>query len=78
MRNPFPAKTGIVGEREPQIPGAHDRHRELAVEPQNHLELAAQILHDVPDAADAEVAEVREILANERRVETELIGQDGR
>ena len=37
--------------------------------------MPAQILDVVADAADAELAEVREVLANLRRVQMELLGQ---
>src|SRR6185295_18002175 len=60
----FLAEPGIVGEREPEIAGAHDRDAQLAVETENLPEMALEIADVVADAADAELAEVGEVLAN--------------
>ena len=72
---PFVAEAGIVGERQPEIAGAHDRDAHATVEAENLPQVAAQLLDVVADAADAELAEVREVLADLRGVEVELLGQ---
>jgi hypothetical protein len=49
--------------------------RQLAVEPEDLAQVPAQLLDVVAHAADAELAEVREVLANLRRVEVETLGE---
>src|SRR5262249_32914875 len=68
----FLAESRIVGEREAEIAGAHDRDAQLAIEAQDLSQMALQIADVVPDAADAELAEVREVLADLRGVEMKL------
>ena len=68
-------KPGIVGEREAEVAGAHDRDAQLAIEAEDLPQVAPQILDVVADAADAELAEVREVLADLRGVEVELLGE---
>ena len=68
-------KPGIVGEREAEVAGAHDRDAQLAIEAENLPQVALQIVDVVADAADAELAEVREVLANLRGVQVELLGE---
>src|SRR5947209_8168210 len=72
---PFHPKSRIVGQREPEVAGAHDRHAQLLIETENLAEMALQIAHVVADAAHAELAEVREVLANLRRIEVILLRQ---
>ena len=69
------AKPRIVREGETQIARAHDRHAELLIQPENLPEMPFQIAHVVTDAADAELAEVREVLADLRGVQVKLLGQ---
>src|SRR3989442_14142472 len=54
---------------------ADEHHRPLAVEPEDLLELGLQPGHVVADAADAELPEVSEVLADLRRVQVESIGE---
>ena len=71
----FLAEAGVVGERKAEVAGAHDRHTQMTVEPQNLAQVAPQILDVIADAADPELAEIREVLANLRRVQVELLRQ---
>ena len=68
-------KPGIVGQRETEVAGAHDRHAQLAIEAENLPQMPLQIADVVADAADAELAEVGEVLADLRGVQMELLGQ---
>ena len=72
---PLAAEARIIGQRKSQVPGAHDRHRQLPVESQNGVEPLAQVPDDVADAAHAKVAEVRQVFADQRRVQAELLGE---
>ena len=72
---PFLAEARVVGERQAEVAGAHDRDAHALVEPENLPQVAAQLLDVVADAADAELAEIGEVLADLRRVEVELLGQ---
>ncbi len=74
-REPFLPESRVVGEREPEVAGAEDRHAHGAIEPQDHPQVALELLDVVADAADAELAEVGEVLANLRGVQMELLGQ---
>ena len=49
--------------------------RNLSVEPENLSKMAPQLLDVVPDAADAEFAEIRQVLSDLRRIQVELVGQ---
>ncbi len=69
------AESGIVGEREPQIAGTHDCDAQLAVEPENLAQMALEILDVVADPPDAELTEVRQVLADLRGVQMELLGE---
>ena len=71
----FLAEARIVGEREAEVAGAHDRDAQLAIEAEDLAQVALQIADVVADAADAELAEVREVLANLRGVQVELLGE---
>ena len=71
----FLTEPGIVGEREAEVAGAHDRHAQLAVEAEDLAEMPLQIADVVADAADAELAEVRQVLADLRGVQVELLGE---
>ena len=69
------AEAGIVGQRQPEVAGADDDDLDAAVQPEDLAQVALQILDVVADAANAELAEMREVLANLRRIELELRGQ---
>src|SRR4029079_17702779 len=71
----FLAETRVVGQREPEIAGAHDRDAQLAIEPEDLPQVPSQVLHVVADAAHAKLAEVRQILANLRGIQPELLGE---
>ena len=71
----FLAEARIVGERQPEIAGAHDRDAQLAVEAEDLPQMPLQIADVVADAADAELAEIREVLADLRGVQMELLGE---
>ena len=71
----FLPEAGIVGEREAEIAGADDRDAQLAIEAENLAQVALQIADVVADAAHAELAEVREVLADLRGVQVELLGE---
>ena len=72
---PVVAEARVVGKRQAEVAGPHDDDLELPIEPENLAQVAAQILDVVADAAHAELAEVRQVLANLRGVEMELLGQ---
>ena len=72
---PFLAEARVVGQRQAEIAGAHDRNVQLAVEAQDLAEVAAQLLDVIADSADAELAEVRQVLADLRGIEVELLSQ---
>src|SRR6185436_15652664 len=61
---PFLPKARVIGKRQPEVSGADDRHAQLAIETEDLLQVPAQIAHVIADPAHAELAEVREILAN--------------
>ena len=69
------AEAGIVGEREAEVAGAHDRDAQLAIEAEDLAQVPLQIADVVADAADAELAEVGEVLADLRGVQVELLGE---
>jgi len=71
----FLAEAGIVGEREAEVAGAEDGDAQAAVEAEDLTQVAAQLFHVIADAADTELTEVCEVLANLRGVEMELLGQ---
>ena len=68
-------EAGIVGEREAEVAGADDRDAQLAIEAEDLAQVTLEIADVVADAADAELAEVGEVLANLRRVQVELLGE---
>ncbi len=74
-REAFLPEPRIVGERESEIAGAEDRDAHGAIEPEDHPQVALELLDVVADAAHAELAEVREVLPNLRGVQMELLGQ---
>ena len=49
--------------------------RSLLIEAENLAKVPLQVADVVADAADAELAEVGEVLADLRRVEVELLGE---
>ena len=63
---PFLTEPRIVGQRQAEVAGAHDGDAQVAIEAENLPQMAAQILDVIADAADAKLAEVREILADLR------------
>src|SRR5207249_7794725 len=65
----------VAEERGAKMAEADEHHRPLAVEPEDLLELGLQPGHVVADAADAELPEVSEVLADLRRVQVESIGE---
>ena len=71
----FLAEARIVGEREAEVAGAHDRDAQLAIEAENLPQVPLQIADVVADAAHAELAEVGEVLADLRGVQVELLGE---
>src|SRR5687768_4397610 len=71
----FLSKPGIVRKRESEIARAHDRHAQMTIESENLPQMAAQVLDVVADAANTELPEVREVLANLRGVELIALGQ---
>ena len=71
----FLPEARVVREGETEVAGAHDRHAQATVETEDLPEVAAQLLDVVADAADAEFAEVREVLPDLRGVEMKLFGQ---
>ena len=71
----FLAEPGVVGQRQPEIAGADDRDAQLAIEAENLAQVTLEIADVVADAADAELAEVRQVLANLRGVQVELLGE---
>ena len=72
---PFTAKAGVVGEGEAEVAGAHDGDPQFAVEAENLAEVALEILDVIADTADAELAEIRQVLPDLRGVQVKLLGQ---
>src|SRR5438445_767489 len=68
-------ESAIVAERRSEVAEAHERHGPPAIETEHALALGLQPRDVVPDAPDAELAEVGEVLADLRRVEIEPIRQ---
>ena len=71
----FLAEARIVGQRQPEVAGAHDGDAQLAIEAEDLPQVALQVADVVADAAHAELAEVREVLANLRGVQVKLLGE---
>ena len=71
----FATKTGIVGQGQAEVAGAHHRDAEFSVKAQNLPEVALEILDVVSDAADAELAKIGQILADLCGVQVELLRQ---
>ena len=69
------AEARVVGERQAEVAGAQDDDLELAIEAEDLAQVPAQVLDVVADAADAELAELGEVLADLGGVEAELLGQ---
>ena len=72
---PFLAESRVVGQRETEIAGAHDRDAQVAIESENLPQVPAEVFDVVAHAANAELAEVRKIFPNLCGVEVELLGQ---
>src|SRR5690606_10151407 len=68
----FLPEARVIRQGEAQVPGAHDRDLQLAVEAEDLAQVAAEVLDVVAHAAHAELAEVRQILADLRGVQLEL------
>ena len=75
ISKPSRRKPGIVGERQAEVTGTHHSHAQLSVKAQNLPEMPLEILDVVADAADAELAEIGQILADLRGIQMELLGQ---
>ena len=75
ISNPSSRNPAVVGQREPEVAGPHDRHAHAAVEAENLPQVPPQLLDVVADAADAELAEIRQVLPDLRRVQVELLGE---
>ena len=71
----FLTKPGVIGERQAQVARSHDGDSKMAIEPKDLTQMPTQFLDVVADAANAELTEVRQILANLRRVELKLLGE---
>src|SRR5262245_13522629 len=71
----FLAKARVIGQREPEVAGAHDRDAQLAIEAEDLPQVALEIAHVIAHAADAELAEVGEVFSDLRGVEMELLGE---
>ena len=71
----FLPEARIVGQRQTEVAGADDRDAQLAIETEDLAQVPLQIADVVADAADAELAEVREVLADLRGVQVELLGE---
>ena len=72
---PVVAEPAVVGERQAEVAGADDRDADAAVEPEDLPQVAPQLLDVVADAADAELAEIGQVLPDLRGVQVELLGQ---
>src|ERR1043166_1859520 len=68
----FLAKPGIVRERESEIARAHDGHTKTSIQAEDLTQMSPQLLDVIADAANAELAEVREVLSDLRGVEMKL------
>ena len=75
ISNPSSRKPGVVGEREAEVAGAHDGDADAAVQPEDLPQVPPQLLDVVADAADAELAEIRQVLPDLRGIQVELLGQ---
>src|SRR5439155_14066987 len=71
----FLPEAGIVGQRQTEIARADDGDTQLASEAENLSKMPLEIADVVADAADAELAEIREVLPDLRRVEVKLLGE---
>src|SRR5262245_3590686 len=65
----------VVEQRRAEITEPDQRHRPLAIEAEDALELGLEPRDVVADPANAELAEVRQVLADLRRVQIEALGQ---
>ena len=65
------AETGVVGQGHAEVAGAEDDDLDRAVEAEDLAQVALEILDVVADAANAELAEVGQILADLRGVQVE-------
>ena len=66
---------GVIGKRQTEVARPHDGDTQMAIETKDLPQVTAKILDVVTNAADTELAEVRQILANLRGVEVELLGE---
>src|SRR6185503_7443440 len=72
---PLAAEALVMEQGGAQVAEPHERHRPLAVEAENPLELGLEPGHVVADAPHAELAEIREVLAHLRGVQVEAFGE---
>src|SRR4029453_1161820 len=75
IRNPWRGEPLLVEKRRDRVAEPDQRHRPLAIEAENALELGLEPGDVVADPANAELAEVRQVLADLRRVQIEALGQ---
>src|SRR5262245_17449666 len=68
-------KSLVVEQRRAEVAEPDQRHRPLAIEAEDALELGLEPRDVVADPAHAELAEVRQVLADLRRVQIEALGQ---
>src|SRR5262249_6387314 len=58
----FLSEPGVVRQGKAEVACADDRHPQLAIEPEDLAEVPFEVANVVTDAADAELAEIRQIL----------------
>src|SRR5687768_7016666 len=72
---PLLPEAWIVRERETEVTGTHDGHAQMPVESEDLAEMPAQILDVIADSPNAELSEIREVLANLGGIQMELFRQ---
>src|SRR5262245_13656105 len=65
----------VVGERQSEVARADDRDSQFAVQAKDLPQMPAQVADVIADAADAEFAEIREVLADLGGVEVKALGE---
>src|SRR6188508_82881 len=71
----FLAESRVIRQSQTEVAGAHDGDAQMPIETENLAEVAAQVFDVIADAANAKLAEIREILADLRRIEMKLLRQ---
>src|SRR5687768_6180348 len=69
----FVAEPWIIRQRQPEVPGTKDRDADTTIDPEDLPKVPPQLLDVVADAADPELAEVGEVLADLCGVEVKLL-----